>query len=278
MRCAAEHRIIAAREYRLPKPFRALAVRSDEARHIGAARAPYGCVHRVQTPFLDAGALACLAAEARARVRVEAYSDIDHAATTLKDLTATTVPDIDLARGIAGALRATGVLGPAPAPYLDSISGRVDHLGCCGTGFHNDVAHHWSACLFWVLALELAEVEFVLPHAGLRLPLAPGDLLVFDPAMAHGLCHRDDQGQALASSFEAEALRLQLFLTGELALTDAQWATLGAPWLPVEEHEGRGALDLRVAEFDDRSGAVQRPSALRGCMKRSSDPSDGLSD
>jgi hypothetical protein len=87
--------------------------------------------------------------------------------------------------------------------------------------------------------------------------------------MAHGLCRPGDGGQALAASFEDERPRRQLFLTGELLLSDAQWAALGSPWLPVEQHDSRGALDLMVAEFDERSGAVKRLHALRECMKRS---------
>ena len=67
----------------------------------------------------------------------------------------------------------------------------------------------------------------------------------------------------------------QAFLTGEIPLTDAQWAALGVPWLPVEEHERRGALDLMVAEFDDRSGSIKTPGALRNCMKRSTCYVDG---
>jgi hypothetical protein len=108
-----------------------------------------------------------------------------------------------------------------------------------------------------------------MPHAGVRLALAPGDLLVFDPAMAHGLCRPRDLGQAVAASFEPGPDCRQVFLTGELLLDDAQWAGLGAPWLPVEQHERRGALDLTVAEFDDRSGAIKQLRAMRDCMKRS---------
>jgi hypothetical protein len=37
----------------------------------------------------------------------------------------------------------------------------------------------------------------------------------------------------------------------------------------VEDHEQRAALDLMVAEFDDRSGAVKRVRTLRDSMKRS---------
>ena len=57
--------------------------------------------------------------------------------------------------------------------------------------------------------------------------------------------------------------------TGELVLSDAQWTLLGAPWLPVEDHEQRAALDLMEAEFDERSGAIKRVRALRDSMKRS---------
>ncbi len=53
-----------------------------------------------------------------------------------------------------------------------------------------------------------------------------------------------------------------------MLLDDAQWAALGAPWLPVEAHAARGALDLMLAEFDDRGGAIQRLRSLAGCMTR----------
>jgi hypothetical protein len=112
-------------------------------------------------------------------------------------------------------------------------------------------------------------VEFVMPHAGVQVPLVPGDLLLFDQTMAHGLCRLGDRGEVLEASFLHGDDCRQMFLTGEMPLTDAQWAALGSPWLPVEEHERRGALDLAVAEFDDRSGKIKRPGELRDCMKRS---------
>jgi hypothetical protein len=161
------------------------------------------------------------------------------------------------------------VLGDDPAAYRRSVATRIDYLSCVGAGFHNDVSRHWSRCLFWVLALAAADVEFVMPHAGVRLPLAPGDLVVFDQTMAHGLCRPADGGQAVAASFASGAHRHQLFLTGELPLSDERWAALGAPWLPVQHHERLGALDLMVAEFDDRSGAIQRPRTLLGGLSTS---------
>ena len=263
------HRWVAADGHRVPGPFRTFAVRSDEPVHAHDARAPYGRVHLVRTAFLGAGALARLTADGHARITPPGPLDITHAQTTLDELAAAAAGVPDLAGAIARALQATGVLGDDPDEYRRCVATRIDYLASCGAGFHNDVARHWSRCLFWVLALELADVEFVMPHAGVHLALAPGDLLVFDPAMAHGLCRPADRGQALATSFTAGRLGRQLFLTGELLLSDAQWTAIGAPWRPVEWHDQCGALDLMVAEFDDRSGTIKRPGALRDGMKRS---------
>ncbi len=263
------HRAIAAHVHAVPAPFRAFAVRSDEPQHAWDARAPYGWVHVVRTAFLDAGALASLATAGYAQVSIETFSDIDYATTTLPDLAAAAPRVADLAGHIAAALRLTGVLGPELADYRRSVETRIDYLAARGAGFHNDVSRHWSRCLFWLLALDLAEVDFVMPHAGICLALAPGDLLVFDQTMAHGLGRTGDAGQVIATSFEAGAPGRQIFLTGELLLSDAQWVQLGAPWLPVEAHAQRAALDLMVAEFDERSGTIKRLRSLRDSMKRS---------
>ena len=263
------HRVIAANVHAVPAPFRAFAVRSDEPQHACDARAPYGWVHIIRTAFVDAGSLANLASAGDARVSVEAFSDIAYAATTPPELAAAAPRVCDLVGNIACALQLTGVLGSDLADYRCSVASRIDYLAARGAGFHNDVSRHWSRCLFWLLALDLTEVDFVMPHAGVCLALAPGDLLVFDPTMAHGLCRPGDAGQAVATSFDTGALGRQIFLTGELLLSDAQWARLGAPWLPVEDHEQQAALDLMVAEFDERSGTIKRPRALRDSMKRS---------
>lgn len=263
------HRVIAAHVHAVPAPFRSFAVRSDEPQHACQARAPYGWVHIVRTAFLDAGSRASLVAGVDGRVGIEAFSDIDYLATTLPELAAAAPRVGDLAGHIAGALQLTGVLGDDVQVYRHSVAARIDYLAARGAGFHNDVSRHWSRCLFWLLALDLADVDFVMPHAGVCVALAPGDLLVFDPTMAHGLCRPGDGGQALATSFGAGARGRQIFLTGELLISDDRWSLLGAPWLPVEDHEQRAALDLMVAEFDDRSGAVKRVRTLRDSMKRS---------
>jgi hypothetical protein len=263
------HRIIPADAYSVPAPFQTFAVRSEEPRHGGLARAPYRSVHVVPTKFLDAAGLGGLAAMGHARMQLDAFSDIDYAEVTLDELAAAAPHVDDLVGQIAAALQLSGVLGSELRPYRDQVAARIDYLGCRGAGFHNDVSRHWTGCLFWNLALEMADVEFVMPHAGVRMALHPGDLIVFDQTMAHGLCRPRDKGQALAASFESGDDTRQVFLSGELALTDAQWAALGSPWLAVEDQHRRGALELMAAEFDEHSGAIKRVRSLQDCMLRS---------
>ena len=261
------HRVIPVDAPTVPAPFRAFAVRSDEPCHAFDARAPYARVHVVSTDLLDAAARARLARAGFARVDIAEPFAVDYASTSWSDLAAVSeVPD--LAGAIARALRVTRVLGDDLADYERSVATRIDWLASRGAGFHNDVARHWSRSLFWILAIDVGDVEFVMPHAALRVPLSAGDLVVFDQTMAHGLCRPADGGRAVAESFEDGDAGRQLFLTGEMLLADAQWAALGAPWLPVEAHEQRGALDLMVAEFDDRSGAIQRVRSLAAGMSR----------
>jgi len=263
------HRVVAADTHAVPRPFRAFAVRSDEPRHASDARAPYGRVHAVATELLDVASLASLVHAGYARVDIAESFAVDYAATTWAGLAALVPGMADLAGAVARALRVTGVLGDDLADYERSVAARVDWLASRGAGFHNDVTGRWSRSLFWILALDVDDVAFTLPHAGVSLALAAGDLVVFDPVMAHGLCRPADGGQAVAASFEDGDAGRQLFLTGEMALADARWAALGVPWQPVEVHAALGALDLMVAEFDDRSGAVKRVRSLADCMQRS---------
>jgi len=263
---AITHRIVAADAHQVPRPFKTFAVRSEEPRHARVARAPYRQLHSLCTGFLDAAALHGLSTLGHSRMPLDGFSDIAYAPVTLAELAAAAPGVDDLVGQIAAALRRTGVLGQALAAYRHSVAARIDYLGCCGAGFHNDVSRHWTACLFWNLTLAVDDVEFVMPHAGVRLALAPGDLIVFDPTMAHGLCRPRDQGQALPASFDGSLVSRQVFLSGELPLTDRQWAGLGSPWLPVQQHHQRDALELMAAEFDEQTGAIKRPGSLSHCL------------
>ena len=161
------HRILAADVHAVPAPFRTFAVRSDEPGHAFDARPPYARVHVVGTRFLDAAARAGLARAGYAQVDIAEPFAVDYAATSLQDLAAAAgLPG--LVGAIAQALRVTRVLGDDLADYERSVATRIDYLASRGAGFHNDVARHWSRSLFWILAIDVADVEFVLAHAGLR--------------------------------------------------------------------------------------------------------------
>lgn len=272
----AVHRWVDAGVHRVPAPFRSFAVRSDEPEHAFDARAPYGCVLVVTAVIDDEATLAALAADGRARTRLDTVGDVVHALTGFDALTAAAPGAADLADRLVAALQQAQLPGLDRDTCRGHLARRIDHLATWGAGFHNDVDRHFTRCLFWLLALDVADAEFVMPHAGVRIALSPGDLLVFDPTMAHGLCRPRDGGQALGESFESGVHDQQFFLTGELLLSDAQWAALGVPWRPVEWHDERGALDLRVAEFDERSGAIKGLRAMRAGMKRSTCHADAI--
>jgi hypothetical protein len=226
-------------------------------------------VHVVRADFLDGAALARLASHGRTRMPLQEFSDIAYANVSWQELDAIVPLVGGLAAQVAAAVRETDVFGDDLEACLRCVTTRVDFLGSLGAGFHNDVRDHWTACLFWNLTLAADDIEFVMPHAGLRIVLAPGDLLVFDPTTAHGLCRPRDHGQAIADSFAPVDADRQIFLTGELLLPDSRWAALGSPWSAIEEHERRGALDLLVAEFDECSGAIRRVRSLMHRMQGS---------
>ena len=136
-------RVIAANAYRVPQPFKAFAVRSDEPAHAFDARAPYDRVHVVRAGFLNADALASMAAPGRARTTAEAFSDIDYATTTLQELAAAAPGVADLAGSLAAALQVTGVLGDEPDAYRSSLAARIDgRIGEIPVARGQDIAAH----------------------------------------------------------------------------------------------------------------------------------------
>jgi hypothetical protein len=54
------------------------------------------------------------------------------------------------------------VLGRDLADYRRSAATRIDILAARGAGFRNDFGCQWSGCLFWLLVLDLAEVDYVM--------------------------------------------------------------------------------------------------------------------
>ena len=241
--------MIAADAHRVPAPFRAFAVRSDEPapRPGPRARRTAACT---SSPPTSSTPRPAHASHGRLRgVDIDEPFSVDYAATTWASSPPRRRPR-PRGRDRARPARHARV-GGRPGRLRPQRRTRIDWLASRGAGFHNDVARHWSRSLFWILALDVGDVEFVLPHAGVRVALAEGDLVVFDQVMAHGLCRPADAGRAVAESFEDGDAGRQLFLTGEMLLDDAQWAALGAPWSPVEAHEARRA--------GPAGGRVRRP-------------------
>jgi hypothetical protein len=230
-------------------------VHSELPRHAGLARIPYGKVHQAKSGFLGADSMCELARRAYDRIRIETPGDTDVA--WVRD---DALGVADLHRHIADAIVSTGIYGSAGTAFEECLQA-VGHETCLqvaqGAAFHSDRCGHWPSCLFWVLALDVVDVEFVVPHLGVRLPLEPGDLVVFDPSLAHGLCRPRDGGRFLSVHFEdGEDGRHQAFLSGELELDAAHWASLGCAWEPSTSPRFSSAVDLLNADFDSESGRV----------------------
>lgn len=235
-------------------------VRSELTSLEGLGRRPYQQVHMVKTSILDQAVADVLADSAYEWASVHDVGDINTSLAQEGELLAAAQTRRGLVSSIAAVIHSTGVYG-ADSRSLDvcsrAVHKRLDFLASVGASFHNDTSHEWTSCLFWVLALDVADVEFVMPHLDLRIPLERGDLVVFDPSMAHGLCRPSDRGVFIRAHFESETGGgHQAFLSGELLLDDDQWASLGCPWQPANAPQLAGAVDLLNAEFDPRTGSV----------------------
>lgn len=221
------------------------------------ARRPYTEVKRVKVDF-EKPVRRSLAEMARRLARPDGYSDIDTRIIRAQDAEAAGITFPKLSRWVYDGLRSTEVLGVRAAPYTNAVALRLDSLVCNGAAYHNDTAVDWRDCLFWVLCLDATSVEFRMPDAGVRIRLTPGDLLVFDPCLVHGLCRTGDGGRALESSFTGGSERrdLQTFLAGELVLSRRRWAMMGCPWRKREDF--KGFVDLSSATFNEETGAVRK--------------------
>jgi hypothetical protein len=234
-----------------------LYVTSEESDFDDLARRPWREIAVVRSDFLSSDRIEELSRLAKSDASVDDPGDIDTSWVSLES-------DWDdaylaLLQNVAQLLAQTRVLGDGVGPYLKSVKKRFDVLGSRGAAFHNDVCYQWSRTLFWVLVLEAADTEMVVPGLEFRHPLAAGDLIVFDPALPHGVTRPADGGLFEASSF-AESLpnkgHLQTFLSGELQLSKAQWKRLGCPWVSKGARQFAGGVNLLLAKIDSRTGQV----------------------
>lgn len=235
-------------------------VLSDLAVYKGLARLPYARVHVAKTTLLDAASALALATEAYNEALVDTVGDIN-LGHLREGVLARALPGVaDVHETIARAIYDTGVCEAVPAGLnrcLAAVQRDMDLLASVGAGFHNDCIGHWTSCLFWVLAVDTINVEFVVPHLGVRLALEVGDLVVFDPSLAHGLCRPADAGCFVPEHFERDCGdEHQAFLSGTLQLDAAGWAALGCGWRPANSPEYNDAVDLADASIEQRTGSV----------------------
>lgn len=231
---------------------------SDLPASKGLARPPYGRVHVAKTTLLDATSALELATEAYNEAMVDTVGDIN-LGPLREGVLARALPGVaDVHDVIARAIHDTGVCEAGPAGLsrcLAAVQRDMDLLASVGAGFHNDCIGHWTSCLFWVLAVDTINVEFVVPHLGVRLALEVGDLVVFDPSLAHGLCRPADAGCFVREHFEGDSGdEHQAFLSGTLQLDAAGWAALRCEWQPADLPQFAQAVDLAAAAIDQRTG------------------------
>lgn len=128
-----------------------------------------------------------------------------------------------------------------------------------GAGFHNDTVGDWKQCIFWVLVLKANDVDFVMPEMALRKRISMGDLFLFDPSLAHGVCRSSAGGRFNPSDFEKMGREdFQTYLSGEVNLDDEAWAALGCEW---SEELAIGGTDLAKSDIDPWSGSVTGAAA-----------------
>ncbi|MFK4705997.1 hypothetical protein ABIC83_002836 [Roseateles asaccharophilus] len=238
-----------------------LIVATEDETGATVARRPYGQVHVINTEFLGKDAMRRMANEAHDLAPVNQPGAIDVAKVRFQDLQGMEPEPGLIPKMVAKAMASTGVYKDTGRFEL-AMWERFDYLTCRGATFHNDKFDGWSECLFWVLVLDAVDCEMVMPDIGLRLALEPGQLIVFDPQLVHGICRPRDKGRMLKSHFAGEHGH-QCFLSGELKLDLQDWAALGCPWLPADTAEFAGAVDLQQVQVNPRTGAVKMPSPRR---------------
>ena len=128
--------------------------------------------------------------------------------------------------GVAGKVHAGGAwqephVHAQLAAALDARLGRAlrvefEWYYCRGAFFHNDA--HYDARLFGVWCIEGPPMEIVFPRAMMRLAVASGSIVVFDPFEVHGVLA---PGRSTYAASDYQCAATSVFLGFELDITPA---------------------------------------------------------
>lgn len=235
-----------------------LFVTSEMSRLKGLARSPFMRVLTARSSSFDEEQLSALAQKSAAEAGPLDSGEVNSSMVGPHHLGGLAPSRDQIVAEIGACLASAGVYGGHEARCRDAVGDGLDFMACRGSGFHSDTCYHWTGTLFWVFALRVVDAEVVFPTLGLRLTLAPGDLVVFDPALPHGVTRPSATGRFTSKSFGAGPEDVQMFLSGELPLNNSDWAALGCPWEPIPEvvPADGSAIDLRSAKILKSTGAV----------------------
>ncbi len=96
-------------------------------------------------------------------------------------------------------------------------------MACLGAKYHHDGAHYGGMAFCNLFLSEDRGQDLHFPATGLRIPLARGTAVVFDPGQPHAVISRGSSGFD-AADFPAEQDGIQVFLTWELPVENAHIA------------------------------------------------------
>ena len=168
-----------------------------------------------------------------------------------------------LAREIAGSPGAIGKVHSAgawqcPAAHRQLAEALGDPLGaalragfewyyCRGAFFHNDA--HYDARLFGVWCIVAPPIELVFPRVDVRVAVAPGSMVVFDPFEVHGVLA---PGRSAYAASDYRSANASVFLGFELDITPAI-----AEMFDIHDRIDPGAVISSQTRIDAASGKIE---------------------
>jgi hypothetical protein len=99
--------------------------------------------------------------------------------------------------------------------------GDIALMACRGARYHHDATQYGSKAFCNLFLSDDKGLDLHFPHAGYRIPLERGTVVLFDTAQPHGVVKRGSSRFDVAD-FSQEHDATQVFLSWELPIEDAQ--------------------------------------------------------